>query len=355
MLRSPRRFSFGFDRFSGLYLGALFIVLFGFWVPHLFLSTSTLHSVASNQAIIGMLALALIIPLAAGAYDLSIGANINVVTLLVVILQVDHHWSPVAAIVAGVLFGAAVGFVNGFIVVALRVNSFIATLGMSSILVALQVIIAPIQPSPVASGAYVTLATKSIGGFQIVFFYLLILAVLVWWFLEHTPVGRSLYAVGGNPEAARLTGIGVGRLTWMSFVASGTLTGIAGVFYGSQYGPSLTFGAALLLPAFAAAFLGSTQLKPGRVNVWGTIIAIYVLAIGVQGVQFVTAEQWVNSMFNGVALIGAVAFATWRQQSSGGPSRFRRWRKGPAEPGEPERDAASSPQHEISAGGQGVR
>lgn len=329
MSSPPRRFSFGFDRFSGLYLGGFFIALFAIWVPDLFLTTATMHSVASNQAIIGMLALALIVPLAAGAYDLSIGATINLTTLLVIILQVDHHWSPAAAIAAAIFVAMLVGVVNGFIVVVLRVNSFIATLGMSSVLAAVQVIIAPIQPSPVASGSYVTLATKSVGGFQVVFFYLLIMAVIVWWFLEHTPIGRSLYAVGGNPEAARLSGIGVGRLTWMSFICCSTLTGIAGVFYGSQYGPSLTFGAALLLPAFAAAFLGSTQLKPGRVNVWGTIIAIYVLAIGVQGVQFVTAEQWVNSMFNGVALIGAVAFATWRQRSCGGSGgRILRWRRG---------------------------
>jgi len=85
----------------------------------------------------------------------------------------------------------------------------------------------------------------------------------------------------------------------------------AGVFYASQNGPSLTFGPSLLLPAFAAVFLGSTQLRPGRFNVWGTLIAIYVLATGVQGLQLVTGVQWLNEMFDGVALIAAVAFAVW--------------------------------------------
>jgi ribose transport system permease protein len=108
-------------------------------------------------------------------------------------------------------------------------------------------------------------------------------------------------------------------------VASATIAGVAGIFYGSLSGPSLTFGQGLLLPAFAAVFLGSTQLKPGRCNVWGTLLAVYVLATGVQGLEFVTGVLWLNDMFNGVALIAAVAFAVWRQGGAG-----RRDRAAPA-------------------------
>jgi ribose transport system permease protein len=72
----------------------------------------------------------------------------------------------------------------------------------------------------------------------------------------------------------------------------------------------------MLLPTFAAAFLGSTQFKPGRFNVWGTMVAVYVLATGVKGLQLVTGVQWLNDMFNGVALIAAVGFAVWRQRAA---------------------------------------
>jgi len=153
--------------------------------------------------------------------------------------------------------------------------------------------------------------------------YLIILALLVWWVLAYTPAGRYLYAIGGSEEAARLTGIRVGRWSWLSLIASSTIAGIAGIFYGSLFGPSLTFGAGLLLPAYAAVFLGSTQFKPGRYNVWGTLVAVYVLATGVTGLQFVTGVQWLNQMFNGVALIAAVSFAVWRQGRSTDRARVR--------------------------------
>ena len=113
--------------------------------------------------------------------------------------------------------------------------------------------------------------------------YLLVLALMLWWLMAHTPAGRYLYAIGGNAEAARLSGVRVNRCSTLALVLSSGIAGLGGVLFTSQSGPSLDFGPALLLPAFAAAFLGSTQLQPGKFNVWGTLLAIYVLATGVHG------------------------------------------------------------------------
>jgi ribose transport system permease protein len=321
--RTRRRINFGFDRFSGLYLWALFIVVFGIWTPDLFLSADTARSILSSQAIVAMLGIALLIPLAAGAYDLSIGATINLSAVLAAWLQTDQGWGMWSAIAMAVLSGTVIGTLNGFIVVRLHVNSFIATLGMATIIGAVITIITDqSQPLPPTSTAWLNLTQyKILGGLQVVVVYLLLLALIIWWFLDHTPAGRYIYATGGNPEAARLSGVQVGKWTWLSLIMSGTIAAIAGVFYSSLSGPSLTFGGALLLPAFAAAFLGSTQLKPGRFNVWGTLIAVYVLATGVKGLQFVTGVQWLNDMFNGVALIVAVAFAVSRQRAKASSRR----------------------------------
>jgi ribose transport system permease protein len=300
----------GLDRFSALYLGAAFIVMFGIWTPHLFLTMSTVDTIASSQAIGALLGIAVIVPLVTGVFDLSIGAVVNLTAVIAAILMQQDHWNMWAAIVVSVVAGIIIGIVNGFIVVKLRVSAFIATLGTATIIGAVQTIVAgqtqPLQPS---STLWANLTQYQVGGFQVIVFYLVAIALFFWWLLDHTPMGRQLYAVGGNAEAARLSGIKVGKWVWLSLVISATLSGVAGVLYCSLSGPSLTFGSALLLPAYAAAFLGSTQLRPGRFNIWGTIIAVYVLAIGIQGLQYVTGVQWLGDMFNGVALVVAVAFA----------------------------------------------
>lgn len=322
----PRfRIQLGLDRFSGLYLWAAFIVMFTAWTP-LFFTSATLHSVASGQAVAGILTVGLLIPLVAGAFDLSVGATANVTAISVVQLQTLHHLGIAWSIILSVALGALIGAVNGFLVVVFKINSFIATLAMGSVLAALLTIFTNNeQPSPPTDPAWSRLTQQSVGGFQIVFIYFLIIAIVVWWVLEHTPAGRYMRVIGSNTEAARLSGVPVGRWVWISLICSGTIAGLAGIACSSLLGPSLTFGQALLLPAFAAAFLGSTQLTPGRFNVWGSVIAIYVLATGIQGFQFVTGVQWLSDMFNGVALIAAVAFAGWRYRAAGNRLRPRDW------------------------------
>ena len=163
---------------------------------------------------------------------------------------------------------------------------------------------------------------------------------MLWWLTAHTPVGRYLYAIGGNTEAARLSGVRINRYTTFALVMSSTIAGFAGIMFSSLNGPSLDFGSTLLLPAFAAAFLGSTQLIPGRFNVWGTLLAIYVLATGVQGLQLVSGASWLSEMFNGVALIIAVALSIKRSPSALGQRIRARLRPGSA--GGPEQPGSGS-------------
>lgn len=319
-MSKQRRFTAGLDRFSGLYLWAILIVVFGFLRPTTFLTSATAHAIASQQSVQGIVALALLVCMACGQYDLSIGATANLAGLVAIQIQVQHHWAVLPAVLLGVVVGALIGLVNGFVVVRLKVNSFIATLGMSTILAAVQTIVTKSQvPMPVTAPGWTKFTQTQVGGFQIIVVFLLAAAFLLWWFLDHTPAGRYIYAAGGNADAARLSGVRVDRWAWISLTITGALAGFGGVLFTSLSGPSLTFGPALLLPAFAAVFLGSTQLKPGRFNVWGTLLAIFVLATGVEGMQLVSGLQWLNDMFNGVALIVAVALAASR-------TRLRGWR-----------------------------
>jgi ribose transport system permease protein len=308
-----RRFNIGLDRFSGLYLWVIFIVAFSLWSPGIFPTMATVHLLASTQAIAAILALALLVPYATGQFDLSIGANANLAGLVAVTLQTKGNVSILPAVTVAVLLGAAIGLANGLVVVILKVDSFIATLGMGSILAAaLTIVTDNSEPQPVIKHAWSAITQTKILGFQSVVLFMFGFAIVIWWILERTPAGRYMRACGSNPEAARLSGINVGKWTIISLLAAGAVSGPAGVLFVSLTGPSLTFGPALLLPAFAAVFLGSTQLVPGRANVWGTLLAIFVLATGVQGLQLISGVQWIADMFNGVAVIAAVALAVNR-------------------------------------------
>ena len=314
MIRVPR--SLGLERFSGLYLWAVLIVIFSVWQPLYFPTMATVHSVAADRSIAAMLALAVVVPLTCGAFDLSVGANANICTISAVMMVNDGVAWPLAVVACTVL-GAVIGAVNGFVVVRLKVSSFITTLGTSSLIVAFQIIITDnLQPLPPINASWSAFSQSTIAGFQVVVVYMLILAVVLWWVLQHTPVGRYLYAIGSSPDAARLSGARVDLYTWMALLASGTIAGLTGAIYASLAGPSLTYGASLLLPAFAAVFLGSTQIIPGRFNVWGTVLAIFVLATGVKGLQLATNAQWLDPMFSGGALIAAVAVALGRQRAA---------------------------------------
>jgi ribose transport system permease protein len=308
--RGRRLPGLGLDRFSGLYVWGALVLVFGIWMPDLFLTADNARIVAGDQAITAMLALALIVPLAAGVFDLSIAGVLGFSSVFVVWYQSNGH-SPLTGAVIAILLGTLVGAVNGFVVVRLHVDSFIATLAMSSILAAAaywvtngQQIVEGISPN------FVRFGTEQWFGIPVPVYYMALLALLLWVFLEFRPGGRFLYAVGGNPQAARLAGVRVNRVMFGSLVASGTIAGFAGVVLAAKLGTgNPTSGPAYLLPAFSAVFLGATQIKAGRLNVPGTLVAIYLLATGVKGLQLAGAPVYLNDLFNGLALILAVALA----------------------------------------------
>ncbi|MCX6421884.1 MAG: ABC transporter permease [Actinobacteria bacterium] len=308
--KARRRLNFGFDRFSGLYVFALLVIVFALWIPNLFLSVNTARSTLAQEAITAIIALGLLIPIAAGVFDLSVAGSVSVGAAVALWFQTNGFPWPlgvIGALVVGVLIGA----LNGVVIVNLKVDSFIATLGMSSILVAMSYwatdgkqVVAGIQPGFIAFGQFKVLT------FPLSFFYMLILAAILYFILEYRPAGRRLYAVGGNPIATRLAGVRTGRVIRGSLISSAVIASFAGTLLAAQLGNATPdMGAPYLLPAFSAVFLGATQIRPGRVNVLGTLVAILLLATGVKGLQLLGAPTYIPYLFNGLALIVAVALA----------------------------------------------
>ena len=303
----------GLQQASAAYLLVFIFVLFGLWIPESFLSATTFKVVAADMVVVGILGLALLIPLTAGVFDLSVG---NTLAFSLVIVSALAQYTEVNGVVACLVALAAcgiMGFLSGLVVVRFRVNSFIATLAMSQILMAATLLISQNQQiTGVFSPEFLAFGRIDVLGIPIVVYYLAALSVLVWYVLECTPLGRHLFATGANPEAARLSGVRTDRMVWGSLVASALVAGIAGLVYGAKIGSfSNSFGPPLLFPAFAAVFFGATQFR-SRPNVWGTILAVYTLAFGVKGLQlaFASGVYWITPLFNGVALVVAVGLAS---------------------------------------------
>jgi ribose transport system permease protein len=300
------------SRFSGLVLWAGFILLFALWVPDTFLTTGTAQSIAGTQAVTGLAAMGVICALAAGALDLSFASVLGLSCTIGASLMGRSHVSPPLAILICLLMGVGVGAFNGFLVTKVGIASVVATLGVSSLVLAADNKITDGQYITGIPSSFTSLVEKQPLGIPIGAIYFILAAFAIWAFLEHSRPGRRLYATGMNPDAARLAGVRTNRMTFISLVLSGGFSALAGLVLLAQIGSGTPeVGTGYLLPVFAAVFLGATQVKPGRYNVWGTVLAIYLLATGVQGLQLTGGQYWVNDAFNGAALLVAVSFAAF--------------------------------------------
>ncbi len=299
-----------FRRLSAVYIFIALFVIYSLWVPDTFLTADTWRSLIDNQALTALAAVGLTIPVAAGAFDLAIGSEVGFASIAVSWLLVNHGVSIAVAVPLTLLFGAVIGGVSAVLVTLVKIDSFIATLGVSSVAIALTEWLSNGAQILNLPANFVSFSTGSVFGITVPVLILLGVATLVWYVLENTPAGRRIYATGGNQAAARLAGVRTGRVVASAFIASGVITAGVGLLLASRIGTGdPTSGPSFLLPAFSAVFLGSTQFRAGRFNVWGTVVAVYVLAVGVKGLQLGGAPVWIPDLFNGIALILAVGLA----------------------------------------------
>ncbi len=295
------------SRISGIYVWIALFVLFALWVPDTFLTARTFKNIAAGEAVTAMITVGLLFPLAAGTFDLSIGFTVGLSGIVAAKL-LSSGASPGVAVIIAIGVSLAVGVVNGLVVVGIGVDSFIATLGTGSVIQAVTLAISNNQQIIGLPDSFGAIGNNEILGIPLPVYYTLALAIAAWYVLEHTPFGRFLYAIGNGRDAARLAGIKTDRYAFQSLLISAVASGAAGVIVTARLSSgSPDLGPNYLLPAFAAAFLGATQIKNGRINVWGAMIAVYLLATGVTGLQLGGAAFWITYLFNGLALIIAVS------------------------------------------------
>ena len=280
-----------FDKIGAVYVWIAIIIVFSIWVPDTFPTLDTAKQILNSNAITGLAALAITIPLAARVFDLSF-AYVMTLTGVAVAKFVIGGMPLGLAVLLGVAIGVAIGLINAFVVVVAKIDSFIGTLATGSLILALITMVTNDTPISDASlaGGFSDIGQTDISGITMPVFYCAIVAVAIWYLLEHTATGRRLYATGFNPDASRLAGVRVDRLRFLSLVTSGFLAGASGIVLASTLGSgSPTAGTPYLLPAFAAVFLGATQLKGGRFNAGGTIIAVLLLGTGTTGLALAAA------------------------------------------------------------------
>ena len=300
-------------------LTGLLLILFSLLLPNTFPTMLNLRAIISDKAIIALLSLGAMIPMAAGRIDLTVGYGIVLWHILAISLQTIYGLPWPFAVFIVLSLGVFTGFLNGWLVEVAKIDSFIATLGTGTVLYALALWhTGGRQMVGVLPDGFLASNGTFIFGLPITGFYLLGITVLMWIVLEYTPVGRYLYAIGANQKAAQLNGIPTRKFVVGAFMSSGFLTALAGIILASKLRiGQASVGLEFLLPALVGAFLGSTTIKPGRVNVWGTIIGVAILAIGISGIQQFGGSFWVEPLFNGVTLLIAIGIAGYAQRRKG--------------------------------------
>ncbi|MEO9777808.1 MAG: ABC transporter permease [Sedimentitalea sp.] len=301
-------FTYQLERFGLLIVWLAFIALFGVLRPDTFLTWSNFSTIFGSEAVLVIVTLGLIIPLTAGDFDLSIAQVLTLVSMTTAILDARLDVPLLLVIPIAVALGALIGLINGAITLFFRVHSLIVTLGVGTFLHGITLWIGNSQTiSGVSPMLMEWVIIQRIWGIPIAFYYAMILAVLIWYMLSYTAFGQHLLFTGRGREVGRLTGIAVGRVRLTAFVLSGGMGAIAGVLYtGTTGSANPSSGTSLLLPAFAAAFLGATCIKPGRFNPWGSVIAVYFLVTGINGLSVLGFRTFVQDLFYGGALVLAV-------------------------------------------------
>lgn len=301
----------GLANYSLLLLLIALLIVFSTLAPTTFASVANLKTILSSNSVVALLALGALFPLVVGQFDLSVGANLGLASILATGLPSERGFGAVEAIAVALAASTVVGVVNGVMVAKGRIDAFVTTLGMSALITGGVVWYSGGSTfSTNIPDGLIALGRNDVFGVPYSVVFLVVVVALVYYVLNNTPLGRYLYAVGSSADASRLSGLNVSALTIFAFIASGMLAGLAGVLQAAQLGsgnPSV--GPAFLLPAFAAVFLGATSFRRGSFNATGTVVAVFTIAVGVNGLVAIGAPFYIEPLFTGAALLTAALAA----------------------------------------------
>lgn len=297
----------------GTLLGLLaMVVAFSIGAPAAFPSAANLLNVLNQVSLTAIVAGGVTLPLAVGEFDMSIGYGASFAGILVTGLMANQHLPVPLAVLVAVLFGALVGVANGLIVTKLGVNALIATLGTGTLLIGLEY--AYSAGIPIATGiphAFLNITLGSIVGIPNGIWIMAAVLSVLWLLLNYTEFGQQVQAIGGNVEAARLSGIRVDRVKILTFVISDACAALTGVLLASVIGSGQTSaGDSYLLSSFAACFLGTTTLRDGEFHIAGTLVGVLIIGVAFNGLAIFGAPTFFQYLLNGAILVVAVTLGS---------------------------------------------
>jgi ribose transport system permease protein len=275
---------------------------------HFFLTWNNFFNIGTSSAVLGILAIPQTYLIISGGFDVSVGSVVALSGVVIGYVSVEHHQSIWVGIVIALLASVLVGVVNGVIVVFLGINPLITTLGTSSLFAGLAFTLLPDGTTlTVHSGFFHYVGNGTVGRMPFPMLLFLVLTVIALFIERYTTLGRKIYAIGGNFQAARLSGLRVQLIPFGLYVVSGLAAGISGVITASQLTSATpSIGATYLLSVVTAVVLGGASLAGGRGSMLGTFIAVVILGTLDGGFALVGYSSYAQTMALGVALLVAV-------------------------------------------------
>ncbi len=306
--RLRRRYVYSFlQTYAVLILIAVLMIALSL-ISDAFLSPRNLLNILNQNAPLAIIACALTLVIIAGGFDLSTGAVFAVASVCAAWLAVNV--SPLLGVIAGPFVGLMLGTVNGILITGLRVHSFLATLATGLVFRGLAVLITGGFLIPVRIPEFAWLGRGKLGEVHIAVLVFIGFALLMGFILHRTVLGRHIFAVGGNEEAATLSGVRIDLVRIATFALTGLAAGLAGAITVSRLsmGQPLA-GLGLELKAIAAVILGGTSIYGGFGAVWKSVGGVMLLALINNGFNLLNANPFYKDLTTGLIIVSAVALA----------------------------------------------
>ena len=298
----------------GIYIALLLLVILMALIAPNFFSVKNGLNIAQAVSINAVIASGMTVVILTAGIDLSVGSIVAASGVATVLLLNGGVPTVIAALVA-ILVGALIGLINGAIIAYLALPAFIVTLGALTYTrgIAYSMHGGPVQIA--GESGIESIGNGSIGGIPMPVFIMIFVYWFFWFLLERTKFGRHVYAVGGNPQAARLSGIDVKKVLMSVYVISGVTAGLAGLMFASRVrSGQVTAGVGYELDAITAVILGGTSLFGGRGRIFGTLIGALLIGVLSNGLVLLGVPIYAQLMIKGGVIILAVAIDTLRSK-----------------------------------------